>query len=326
MPSLHFGGWYDVFLRGTLRNFAGMKAAGAPGQQLLIGPWIHMPWAQQVGCLDFGPAAVNSMDERQLAFFDHYLKGESLRDEPEPVELFIMGGESVAPVCVLAAGAAKPQVLFLHSKGGANTTPGDGWLSPEPPQHETPDVYIYTPLYPVLSAGGTSCCFPFLAPMGPADQRQVEADPGVLVYTGAFLERDCCVIGPVTMRLWAVSTARDTDFTAKLCRVDRSGSSVNICSGIIRARYRDSLSEPSLLEPGRAYEYVIDLGSTAIRLTKGERLRVLISSSDFPHWDRNLNTGSEFGTDKLSEAVVATQFILHEEGHCSRLEYLEVAD
>ena len=160
--------------------------------------------------------------------------------------------------------------------------------------------------------------------MGSADQRHVEADPGVLVYTSAPFDRGCFVIGPVKLRLWAVSTARDTDFTAKLCRVETTGRSVNLCSGIIRARYRNSLVEASLLEPGRAYEYEIDLGATAVRLKPGECLRLLVTSSDFPHWDRNLNTGMEFGTEKLSDAEVATQMVLHEQRHPSRLEYFEL--
>jgi putative CocE/NonD family hydrolase len=326
IPTLHFGGWYDVFLRGTIRNFQGMKSAGAPNQQLLIAPWIHMPWAQQVGCLDFGPDAVNSMDQRQLAFFDHFLKEESLREEPEPVEVFMIGENRWRRFASWPPPQAQPRSLFLHSKGSANLTPSDGSLSPEPPTSEPPDVYIYTPFYPVLSAGGSSCCFPAVAPMGPADQRGVEADPGVLVYTSAPMPKDCTIAGPVKLRLWAVSTARDTDFTAKLCRVDRGGTSINLCSGIIRARYRNSLTEASLLEPGRAYEYEIDLGATAVRLTAGECLRVLVSSSDFPHWDRNLNTGGEFGTEQLSQAIVATQLILHEERYQSRLEYLEVIE
>jgi putative CocE/NonD family hydrolase len=130
--------------------------------------------------------------------------------------------------------------------------------------------------------------------------------------------------GPVKLRLWAVSTARDTDFTAKLCRVDRRGLSTNLCNGIIRARYRSSLMEASLLEPGRAYEFEIDLGATAVRFNAGECLRVLVSSSDFPHWDRNLNTGGEFGSEGLSKATVATQLVLHEASFPSRLEFFEL--
>jgi putative CocE/NonD family hydrolase len=242
------------------------------------------------------------------------------------VEVFMIGENRWRRFASWPPPQAQQRSLFLHSQGSANLTPSDGSLSAEPPGQEPPDVYIYTPFYPVLSAGGSSCCFPVVAPMGPADQRGVEADPGVLVYTSPPLEKECCIAGPVKLHLWAVSTARDTDFTAKLCRVDRGGASINLCSGIIRARYRHSLTEASFLEPGRAYEYEIDLGATAVRLSAGECLRVLVSSSDFPHWDRNLNTGGEFGTEQLSEAIVATQLVLHEERFPSRLEYFEVVE
>ena len=155
--------------------------------------------------------------------------------------------------------------------------------------------------------------------MGPADQAEVETNPGVLVYTTEPFAGSCCVIGPVTVRLWAASTAADTDFTAKLCRVDARGHSVNLANGIIRARYRNSLVEASLIEPGRPYEYHIDLGSTAVKFLPGERLRVQVSSSDFPHWDRNLNTGGVFGREAISAAIVATQLILHDPTHPSHL-------
>jgi putative CocE/NonD family hydrolase len=324
IPALHIGGWYDIFLRGTLRNFLGMKNADALEQRLVVGPWLHMPWTQHVGCLDFGAAATNPIDRKQIAFFDHILKEESLREDDCSVEVFVMGENRWQRFASWPPPQAKIRNLFLHSHGGA-TAPGDGWLSEDSPTHEPPDPFVYDPHSPVLSAGGTSCCFPANAPMGPADQRVVEADPGVLVYSCAPFSYECCIIGPVKLRLWAVSTARDTDFTAKLCHVGTNGMAINLCSGIIRARYRNSMTEPSLLQPGSAYEYEIDLGATAVRFKRGESLRLLVSSSDYPHWDRNPNTGKEFGEDTLSELVVATQLVLHEKDHLSRLEYFEMA-
>jgi putative CocE/NonD family hydrolase len=281
-----------------------------------------MPWQRQVGCVDFGAEALNPIDRRQLAFFGQHLKGESPPHDGAAVEVFVMGENAWRRFASWPPADARPTAYFLHSRGGANTRDGDGWLSPEPPGPEPPDVLVYSPISPVPSAGGTSCCFPSVAPMGPADQAEVETNPGVLVYTAEPFSRPACLVGPVTLRLWAASTAVDTDFTAKLCRVDAQGRSVNLANGIIRARYRASLAEASLIEPGRPYEYAIDLGATAVRFLPGERLRVQVSSSDFPHWDRNLNTGGVFGREPISAAVIATQLVLHDPGNPSRLEVM----
>jgi putative CocE/NonD family hydrolase len=161
--------------------------------------------------------------------------------------------------------------------------------------------------------------------MGPADQGAVESTLQVLVYTSEPLAAPRLFAGAVSLQLWAVSSARDTDFTAKLCVVRRDGTSVNLCGGIIRARYREAPAAPSLLEPGKAYRYTIELGSTAVRLEPGERLRLQVGSSDFPQWDRNLNTGGVPGAEPPSAAVVATQFVLHDAEHPSVLEFAELA-
>ena len=327
VPALHIGGWYDVFLRGTLRNFSGLAADAATetaraGQQLVVGPWAHMPWSRHVGCMDFGPDAPSQADRRQLAFFDRHLKNKLSGEFGERVSVFVMGENRWRHFDGWPPAGAQPQTLYLHSGGQANTNEGDGVLSPDAPEHEPPDVFVYSPLAPVGSAGGASCCFANVAPMGPAAQATVESEPGVLVYTGAAFEDDLTIIGPVQIHLWAVSTACDTDFTAKLCLVQTDGTSVNLCGGIVRARYRESLAAPSLIEPGRAYLYRIDLGGTAVTCRRGTRLRLQVSSSDFPQWDRNLNTGGVFGTEGPSAAVVATQLVLHEREYPSRIEFL----
>lgn len=325
IPALHVGGWYDIFLRGTLRNFSGILGAGARHQHLIVGPWAHMPWSQKVGCLDFGPNAASPIDRRQLLFFDRFLKEETV-EELERVEVFVMGENRWRAFSSWPPLEAESRSLFLHSDGAANTDAGDGSLAAEAPQNEPPDVYVYAPLSPVHSAGGSSCCFPTTAPMGPAWQAQAESDPGVLVYTSPVYGKAVCIIGPVTVYLWAVSNVRDTDFVAKLCVVRSDGGSINLCQGIIRARYRNSLEEASLIEPGKAYEYAIDLGAIAVRLNPGERLRLLVTSSDFPHWDRNTNTGEAWGAEGPSQVKIATQLILHERAHASRVDYFEVPE
>ena len=327
VPALHIGGWYDIFLRGTLRNFSGMSAGlERAEQQLVVGPWWHMPWNQSVGCMDFGPDAHSHADLRQLAFFDRHLREEDPSQFGERVSVFVMGENRWRHFDAWPPGGALGQTLYLHSGGQANTAGGDGVLSGEPPNSEPPDIFVYSPLSPVASAGGASCCFAGVSPMGPAPQGQPESDPGVLVYTGPALEKQLTIIGPVRVRLWAVSSACDTDFTAKLCLVQADGTSVNLCGGILRARYRESLAAPTLIEPGRAYCYEIDLGATAVTCRRGSRLRLQVSSSDFPQWDRNLNTGGVFGEEGPGAAVIATQLVLHEGRYASCVEFLICAD
>jgi hypothetical protein len=153
---------------------------------------------------------------------------------------------------------------------------------------------------------------------GPADQRPVEARPDVLSYTSAPLERDTEVTGPVSVRLWAASDARDTDFVARLIDVHPDGFAQNLCDGIIRARFRDGDTQPpSLIEPGRAYEYTIDLWATANLFLAGHRIRLDVASASFPRWDRNPNTGDDFGSNAYLQP--ARQTILHDAAHPSRI-------
>ena len=208
---------------------------------------------------------------------------------------------------------------FLHSGGRANTAFGDGTLSLERPGDEPADVFVYDSSFPAPSRGGHSCCFENLAPMGPAEQKGTEALNIVLVYTSAPLERDLTLIGDVSLTLHAASSARDTDFAARLCVVAPDGRSTNVQEGIVRARFRDSLSEPKPLRPGEVYEYRIALGPVGLRIPAGRRLRLDVSSSDFPQWDRNLNTGGALGGEGASAAVTATQVVLHDRARPSRV-------
>ena len=205
--------------------------------------------------------------------------------------------------------------FYFHSGGSANTLSGDGSLSPHPPGDETPDRYTYDPDNPVPTRGG-SLLFE-AADMGPVDQQEVEQREDILVYTSDILATDLEVIGPVKAILFAASDARDTDWTAKLVDVYPDGRAFNLCDGIIRARYRNSDTEATLLEPGEIYRYEIDLWATGNVFLEGHRIRVEISSSNFPHFDRNLNTGGSFYYD--SDTKIAQQRVFHDEQHPSHI-------
>lgn len=321
-PALHIAGWYDIFLAGSVKNYLGMRdgagTAGArAGQKLVIGPWVHMPWAP----VSASPEGVEPtvVDDLQLRWFDRFLKGEETGVMDAPVSLYVMGAEEWRDYPDWPPPGSEPVQWYLHSRGRANSRFGDGFLSKEAPGDEPPDVFTYDPAYPNQSNGGHSCCFGFVSPMGPADQRASEELNGVLVYTSEPLARPMELIGDVTVTLYAASSARDTDWTARLCEVHPDGRSINLQEGIVRARYRDSLTEPSLIEPDRVYRYKILLGPVGVRIAAGNRLRLSISSSDFPQWDRNLNTGGPLFGEVLTDAVVARQTVLHNVGNASHL-------
>jgi putative CocE/NonD family hydrolase len=182
---------------------------------------------------------------------------------------------------------------------------------------EGPDNYVYDPANPVPTVGGPLCCdVVHLAP-GPRDQRQVEARSDVLVYSAGPLQEDVEVTGPITLDLFATSSAVDTDFTGKLVDVAPDGTAINLTEGILRARYRESMSTPSPIVPGQVYEYKIDLWSTSNVFLKGHKIRLEVSSSNFPRFDRNLNTGNPASTS--STMVKATNTILHDAAHPSAL-------
>ncbi len=312
VPGLHVGGWYDIFVAGTVRNFRGI----AGRQKLLVGPWQHGPWEPLLGAgADAGPQAVNGW---QLRFLDEVVKNRPSGVFDAPAIVYVLG-DGWRDLDGWPPSGARPVDWYLHSGGRANSKYGEGTLSPEPPGEEPADVFVYDPLAPVASAGGHSCCDDALTPMGPRSQHASERWGDTLVYTSAPLPEDVDLVGDVQVTLHAASTAVDTDFTAKLCRVGPDGESVNLTQGIARARFRRSLSTPEPLTPGRVEEYRISLGPVGARVPAGYRLRLDISSSDFPHWDRNLNTGGPLGKEGPERAVVATQTVLHSRAYPSRV-------
>jgi len=326
-PALNIGGWYDIFLGGTIRNYLGMRENAATeearnGQKLIIGPWQHSSrGTSMAGSHYFGVAADSmalGLDEIHLRWFNQWLKGEDtgMLDEP-PVRIFVMGDDVWRDENEWPLARAQTTSYYLHSGGNANTLHGDGVLSPEAPSDESPDVFLYNPANPVPTRGGQLCCNPYFASSGAFDQNEIEARSDVLVYSTPTLERDVEVTGPITVTLWAATSATDTDFTAKLVDVCEDGCARNLTDGIIRARYRESMSEPSLVEPGRAYRYTIDLWATSNVFKAGHKIRLEISSSNFPRFDRNTNTGGVIAED--TELKPAVQTILHDAAHPSHV-------
>ena len=328
VPTFNIGGWYDIFLKDTIENFRIMRTHGstpeAKQSKLLIGPWIHGGSTNPVGELNFGfastPVLINLQTDvasLQLRWFDQFLKGQDTGILAEaPIKLFVMGANIWRDEQEWPLARAVETRYYLHSAGQANSANGDGVLSTTEPTSETPDAYDYDPAQPVLTRGGSLLMTPEY-PAGVFDQRSTEARSDVLVYTTPALEQDTEVTGPLSVHLWATSSATDTDFVARLVDVHPDGYAQNLNDGIIRARYRDFAqgTAPSLIEPGKAYEYVIDLWATSNVFKQGHRIRLDVTSSNFPRWDRNLNTGHAFGED--SELVIAHQTILHDADHPS---------
>jgi putative CocE/NonD family hydrolase len=328
VPAYGFGGWYDVFLQGTLNNFMGVRGRGrserARRQKVLIGPWVHnlgnRGRERRTGDVDFGPDALIDLRGEELRWFDHWLLGldSGVLDEP-PVRVFVMGRNQWRTADDWPIPGTRYVPYYFHSGGRAASLFGDGRLDPRAPEGEPPDSFVYDPDDPVPTIGGSTCCGEDVTPvsMGPRDQRPAEWRPDVLVFTSPPLPADLEVVGPVKVVLWAASSAPDTDFTAKLVDVAPEGSATNVAQGIIRARYRDSLATPRLLEPGRPERFEIDCWSTANCFQRGHRIRVEISSSNFPQFDRNPNTGHAFGAE---DAVTrATQTVFHDRSRPSHI-------
>jgi uncharacterized protein len=309
---------------GGVENFVGMRQKGGSeaarkGQRLVIGPWIHLPWERKVGEVDFGPEAANPIDQLQLRWFDHWLKGaDNGVDREPPVRVFVMGANKWREAADWPIPGTRFTTYYLRSRGAANTRFGNGSLSPEPPAgDEAPDRYRYDPANPVPSRGGHSCCTSDVAPVGPFDQAEVEERADVLVYSTPPLERPVEVTGPITVTLHAATSAPDTDFTAKLVDVHPDGRAINLNNGIVRARFRDSLEQADGITPGQIYEYTIRVWPTSNLFKAGHRIRLEISSSNFPHYDRNPNTGHEFGQD--AAMLVADQVVHHDQERPSRV-------
>ena len=325
VPALTIAAWYDIFQGGSLRNYLGIKAHGGKdaaraGQRLLVTIGGHAGGGRKIGDVDFGAEAAE-FDENNvtLEWYDYLLQGKQNKFATnKPVKIFVMGRNEWRYEDDWPLKRAKETRYLLASGGKANSASGDGALTTKDAKGAEADNYIYDPANPVPTVGGPLCCdSTHLAP-GPRDQKEVEARPDVLVYSTPPLEKDMEVTGPVTLDLFAKTSAADTDFTAKLVDVGPDGFAQNLTEGIIRARFRESTtSVPQPITPGRVYEYNIDLWSTSNVFLKGHRIRLEVSSSNFPRFDRNLNTGRDASSD--ATIVPATNTVLHDAQHPSAL-------
>ncbi len=316
IPVFSVGGWYDNFGQSDLEAFAALrKSSGA--NRTIIGPWPHS-MSYVFPNVDFGPDAQIPIRRLQLEWFDRWLRGkDSELDETPPLRVFVMGANRWHEDTEWPPREARPVQFYLDSRAHANTVSGDGALSERPPRTAAVDQYVFDPTNPVPTVGGAVCCNPRIFPWGPMDQRKVEQRKDVLVYTTRPLRHDLDVIGPVQVVLYVASSARDTDFTAKLVDVAPDGSARNLTDGILRLRYRNSLERPELARPGEVYQIQIDAGVTANVFLKGHSIRLEISSSNFPRFDRNTNTGGDIATD--TRLLKASQTVFHDRDRQSRL-------
>jgi uncharacterized protein len=325
LPVFHVGGWYDTFIDGTLKNFVGMRTqaqteAARTAQKLVIGPWSHgQPWlASTVGDVDFGfsaSATAIGLQAMQLRWCDRWLKGIA-GDEEAPVQLFVMGTNAWREESEWPLARTRWVEYFLHSDGRAHVLESEGVLSRDRPGDEPVDTYVYNPRDPVPTRGGGLCCSPLYSRGGAFDQRGVERRPDVLTYASAILTEDLEVTGPIVVRLWASSSAPDTDWTAKLVDVGPEFAR-NLTDGIVRARYRQAPDRETMLEPGEISRYELRLSPTSNVFRRGNRIRLEISSSNFPRFDPNTNTGGEQATEVRSR--VAQQRIYHDAEHPSHI-------
>lgn len=314
VPTLSFGGWYDIFSKDTLdiankvRQHAKDESVRKQ-QYVVMGPWHHGGSDKgKVGELDFGEIADLPRRPMRLQWFEYWLNekpGEV--DGWSPFKLFLMGKNEWRDEQEWPLARTQWTKYYIHSSGKANTGSGDGLLSAEMPTAETADTFIYDPENPVPSKGGNHLV---AIPAGPYNQSDIETREDVLVYSTEPLQDDVEVTGPIKMTLFAATSAKDTDFTAKLVDVHPDGKAYILCDGIVRARYRKGDNTEELIEPGKVYEYEIDLWVTSNAFLKGHRIRVEVSSSNFPRFTRNTNTGNPIATD--TEIMKADQTVYHD--------------
>jgi putative CocE/NonD family hydrolase len=322
VPALTVAAWYDIFLGGSLRNYVGTKLHGGETarreQRLLVMIGGHAGSGPKIGDVDFGPSSKLDEDDMTLSWYDHLFKNATNEfSSAKPVRIFVLGANQWREEDSWPLPRARETKYFLHSAGKANSGTGDGTLFPEAARNESPDHYVYDPANPAPTVGGPLCCDSEHLEPGPRDQRAVEARADVLVYSTPALAQDLEVTGPVRVELFASSSAVDTDFTAKLVDLAPDGFAENLTEGIIRGRYRDSQEKPEFMNPGQIYKVTVDLWSTSNVFRKGHRVRVEISSSNFPRFDRNMNNGEDAASARTP--VTATNTVYHDVEHPSAL-------
>ena len=314
---LLIAGWYDIFLAPQLQDFTRLRQEGqgdARQTRIVIGPWAHgQAFSKMEGSRRAGPKLLGS---QFFGWYDYWLKGKANGVPAQaPLKIFVMGENVWRDEYEWPLARTRYVDYYIHGSGRANTAAGDGRLDPAPPAEESADHYSYDPRDPVPTIGGSFLKAPGYQ-VGAQDQRPIEERRDVLVYRSEPLAAPLEVTGPITVTLFAASSAKDTDWTAKLVDLSPDGSARNIQNGIVRARYRNGFQHPTLLQPGEIYEYKIDLWATSNVFLRGHRLALEISSSNFPQFDRNTNAGGEGGPENV---IVAEQTVCHDRAHPTRI-------
>ena len=311
-PAITVAGWFDMFLGPQLKDFEIMQKVTIDDAKkwiLIVGPWGHGPSGD--GSIDFGDTGGMEYifgDALTEQWFDYWLKGIDTGIAAQPrVKIFVMGENKWREENEWPLARTAYTSFYLHSNGHANTRSGDGVLSVElPAASEPPDFFQYDPLNPVPTRGGNN----FITNVGPYDQSTIEDRQDVLCFSSPVLDEDIEVTGPVTAVLYAATDAIDTDFTVKLVDLYPDGRAINIQDGIVRAGYRNNDPDvPTPLTPGSVEEYHLDLWATSNLFKTGHRIRVEVSSSNFPRFNRNLNTGEP--VTGATATVLASQSIYH---------------
>jgi uncharacterized protein len=322
-PNLMVSGWYDHCGTGPIDFYLHTMAHGTQEQRrnthLVIGPWDHSSDPGVIPDYDFGDTATRDHHTAELAFFARYLKEDLSIPAPPPVRIFVMGRNEWRDESSWPLERAVDTRFYLHSSGDVRGGWVRGDLSTTPPENEPPDRFTYDPSNPVPTWGGANSGPARVLPMrrGPRDQQVTLYRPDVLTFYSDPVDEPLEVTGMLRLVLFAASSARDTDFTAKLMDVAPDGDARLLSDGVVRARFRNGLDRPEMLTPGEPVRYEIDLWHTSNEFQPGHRIALAISSSNFPRLSRNLNTGGD--NERDAEYVLADQTVYHDTNRPSHL-------
>jgi putative CocE/NonD family hydrolase len=321
-PAYFITGWYDNLVHETWHNFVNFREHGGSeaarrGTRIIVGPWVHGGVApDKEWPVNFGPDSNIDLNDLHVRWYDRWLNGKkSDEDNDPPIKLFVMGANKWRFENEWPLKRTQWTPFYLGSQGKANTMSGDGTLSSAKGSPDGSDGFTYDPNNPVPTLGGQIAIFPKV--WGPRDRRPVQQREDVLVYTTEPLKQDMEVTGPIELKLYASTSAVDTSFTATLSDVYPDGKAVQLCEGIRGVRFRKSLEHPTPVEPNKIYEYSISLWETSNVFKAGHKIRLEISSSNFPRYARNQNNGEPFG--QSSKIVIAHQTVLHNAQYPSQL-------
>jgi putative CocE/NonD family hydrolase len=322
VPGFWFMSWYDVSIGPNLAAYNSTRKNARPEianqQYAVIAPTLHCAYKRaledtKVGERSMGDARLD-YDDMTYGWFDHFVKGEDnkILEKMPKVRYFVMGANKWQTSDTWPPKGATPSTFYLSSGGKANTLKGDGTLAGGPPNLDKADAFIYDPREPVSSYGGNVCCTGNAVQGGSFDQRKMEERPDILVYTTEPFKEGTEVSGPIDVTLYVSSDVKDTDFTVKIIDVGPDGPAYNLDETIQRVRYRNGYDKPiALMEKGKVYKVTLQPMTTSNYFAAGHSIRIEVSSSNFPRFDRNMNTGGNNYDE--TEGVVA-----HNEVHHSR--------